>query len=244
MVRGGALEGGVVAGLALGAGLVGDRAHHDEGHAVERGRLGDGRALHLAAQAAEGLHYAAAVPLRGDELVAGGHAARQRADLGRLGGRRSERRLAQAGVRRELRALPAGDEPGGVAERSHGEVVLHAVGGHHEVADVERAGVQRAGDAGVDEVRAAEAVAEHLRADAGVDLADPALHDHHVLLAEPAGEEVHAGHGLGLRVRELLAQELDLHVHRADDADPHDVPPLVRIADTLASQSVRNPHVV
>lgn len=39
---------------ALGAGLVADGAHDDEGHAVEIGGLRDGAALHLAAQVAEG----------------------------------------------------------------------------------------------------------------------------------------------------------------------------------------------
>ena len=48
------LEGVVVDGLALGAGLVADGAHDDEGHAVEIGGLCDGAALHLAAQVAEG----------------------------------------------------------------------------------------------------------------------------------------------------------------------------------------------
>lgn len=48
------LEGVVVDDLALGAGLVADGAHDDEGHAVEIGGLRDGAALHLAAQVAEG----------------------------------------------------------------------------------------------------------------------------------------------------------------------------------------------
>ena len=48
------LEGVVVDDPALGAGLVADGAHDDEGHAVEIDGLHDGAALHLAAQVAEG----------------------------------------------------------------------------------------------------------------------------------------------------------------------------------------------
>ena len=103
------------------------------------------------------------------------------------------------------------------------------VGGRDEVSDVETLRVERAGDAGVNQMRDVEAIDERLRTDAGVHLADAALDDHNVLLAEPPLVEVHAQGRGDLLVEETLAQELDLDVHRADDSDLHLVPLLLWI---------------
>ena len=221
---GGALEGGVVHGLALGAGLVGDRAHDGEGHAVGLGRLSDCGALHLAAQGPELLHDARAGGLVAHELVARRNAAGEHVDLGRRRGSRGERRLAQARVSDELHLLASRDEAGLVAELLHREVVLDAVRGDDEVADVEAGGVERPGDARVDEVRAAEVVGQGLGADAGVHLADAALDHDHVLLAQAPAVVVLPGHALCVRVRKLGLEVLDLDVHGPDDPDLHVLP--------------------
>ena len=89
---------------------------------------------------------------------------------------------------------------GTVAERRHVEVVPDAVRGDHKVTHVQ-AVVERAGHARVDDVAHAKAVHEHLDADAGVDLADAALHDDDRRAAKRALAELHAGNARDLRPR-------------------------------------------
>ena len=82
--------------------------------------------------------------------------------------------------------------------------------------------VERAGDAGIDQMGDAEAVDQDLRADRGVDLAYTAFDDDNLRLVQASDVKFHAGFFKGLRRSHLFCSELfDFKIHSADNADFH-----------------------
>ena len=216
---------GLIGDIRFLVGLVRDGAQDDEGNLVEEGGVGDGGALHFGAEGVEGIHDAALLVRRADELVAADDASFVDADPGDGLPADAACRLPQRFIRREVfqpvRRAHLGDDAGFISEDGDIHVVVHGICGDDDVADVDIV-VQRAGNAGVDEVRDAEAVDQDLCADRGVDLPDAALDDGDFRIAQPADVKLHSCFFNDFFVSHFFrCQFLDLQIHGADNSDFH-----------------------
>ena len=182
--------------------------------------LRDRRALHLAAETAEGLNDSGLLRFGSDELIPGADAALIAPDFRGELLRRPVRPLAQTRVRREGIETGIGDLAPLETDGADVIVVLHRVGGDDDVADVDPR-IERPRDADVDDLVRAEVRDEDLRADARVHLADAGLDDDGVRAPKRADGKLHARDRLRARDLHGLPQSRDLLLHCADDADTH-----------------------
>ena len=216
---------GLIGDIGLFVGLVGNGTQDDKGDFVEVGGVCDGSALHFRAEGMEGIHDVVFLLCGADELVAAHNAASVDADfrdcfLAGFGGC-----LPQGGIRRKafeaVRGAHLGDDAGLVAEDSDIHVVVHCIFGDYNVADIDVV-VERAGNAGVDQVSDVKAVDQDLRADCSVHLAHTALDDDDVGIVKAPDVELHAGFFNNCIGSHFFRGELfDFKIHSSDNADLH-----------------------
>ena len=197
-------------------GLVGDGPEDDEGQGVAVGRLSDGRTLHLGTQALGDGDDAFLCLRAGDKLVAAGHPSDLRvARILRLGGGKgiADQRI----VRREGGHVHLGHLAHGITKGGGVHIVIHGVLADHQVADVQL-GAQRAGNAGIHQMGHTEQVAQDLRAQGRVDLADAALHHgNRQPLQQPLVKDA-PGDFLFCLVSHQAQQGFNFLLHSADDS--------------------------
>ena len=96
--------------------------------------------------------------------------------------------------------------------------MLYGIGRDDQVADADP-GIQRPGNPGVDDMADLKAGNHDLGADGRIDLADPAFGDDNGSAVENAFAEIHIGNTDRCFRGCLAAQQFDLFIHGADDAD-------------------------
>lgn len=201
-------------------GLVRDQPQDNIGDTVQPAGVGDGCAFHLTAVSAGYCLGGIFLSGGGDELISAGDTALiDMAFRCRFAGG-CDCHLPKEGICREGQKTQTRDLAGMISKDCGVHIMIDGIDGYQNIQHIHPA-VQRAGDAGVDDVGRAETGDQKLRTNGSIDLADAGLNDNDAGIADRSFEKIHLCQGHDPADLHMLFQECDLLAHGTDNSDLH-----------------------